>query len=272
VIQRVIQHTLLNFELHIFKAKWLLPIAGILFFSYITIGRLRAMEANFGLRGNAWDALFAFFGNIYFLLVVLMLPFIYLVSDLTSAAPFEQHILLKLESRREWWAGKVLTLVITALLYAALSTVGVLLIISAAFAWEADWSVLAQAAPPELSLIFTFALTEEMLLNHPLNYLLPTLLAVILGLFLTGLLAQIIALLAKNTFAGFIMGAAYIVGSIYAVNYGLSYPTNSFFIPVHLQPFLYDAITPPISAVYWVIGIGALLALGTVQSQRIDFW
>ncbi len=272
MIQRIIQHTRLNFELYIFKTKWLLPIVGILFFGYITLGRVWSLEAAYGLKANIWDAIFAFFGNIYFLLVVLILPFVYLVSDLTSAVPFEQQILLKVESRREWWIGKVLTLLITALMYSVLSVVSVLLIISTSFAWEQDWSQLAQTSPPELAQIFSFSLTEEMLIHPPLNYLLFMILVVILGLLLSGLLAQVIALLAKNTFLGFMISAGYIVGSIYAVNYGLPYPAQSFFLPVHLQPFLYDAITPPISAMYWIIGIGALLMIGAVKSRRIDFW
>ncbi len=268
--QRIIQQTLLNFELYIFKTKWLLPIVGILFFGYITLGRVWSLEATYGLKVNAWDAIFAFFGSIYFLLVVLMLPFVYLVSDLTAAVPFEQQLLLKLESRREWWIGKVLTLLITALMYTVLSVVAVLLI-SIIFAWEQGWSQLAQTSPPELAQIISFSLTEEMGIHHPLNYLLPTILALLLGLFLSGLLAQVIAIIVNNTFVGFMMSATYIVGSIYAVNYGLPYPAQSFFLPVHLQPFLYDAITPPISAMYWIIGIGVLLIVGLLQSRRVDF-
>jgi hypothetical protein len=98
---------------------------------------------------NIWDALFTLFANGYLLFFCLTPLWIYLCGDLVVESLFDEHLLLRLQSRHQWWLSKLLTLAIIGIVY-LLSLVGIALaVISFVLPWSWHWSANAMQYPEE---------------------------------------------------------------------------------------------------------------------------
>ncbi len=125
------------------RPRWLLPLPVTAFLAYLSAGRLRVDASNVGLGTgvfNQWDLLFHVFGNPYYVLYVLTPLFIYLAADQAADRRLDSAVLMRVGSRRRWWAAKGLALgaastVYTLLMFGLCAAIGV-----AGFGWEPTWS------------------------------------------------------------------------------------------------------------------------------------
>lgn len=265
----IFRQVLLNIELYLPLWKWSIPIFGILFISYTTMEQLNTSVNMYGLNANIWDAIFAVLGNIYFDLLFVLLPFIFIVGDLATTSQFNTHVVFKLQTRRCWWLGKIATIAVSAILYVGLVVIGITLTMLPVTPWQEGWSDLAVSTP------VGHAVTATMLSNIPFFYVAIIMIMLTLGLFAIGLLTIIGTLLSNSSGKGFLLGVAVIIGGGFAQGAQLRPPLRDLFISVHLLPFyhyedVYRGIA--LAVIYWTVCIAVLLILGFICVRELDFW
>jgi hypothetical protein len=111
----------LTFQLRLYlvRKRWLLPLPLIAFIAYRSAHAVLALsQGSFGpARPNAWDLLFIALGNYTNIYLAIGLLYIFLVCDLLPEPSLGQMLLFRLGSRRQWWWGKTLTLLLATLVY-----------------------------------------------------------------------------------------------------------------------------------------------------------
>ena len=142
----------------ILRKRWLLPIPLLLFLAYRSLNYLTKP----GLAGsmqpvNAWDMLFLVFGNRFqylFRTGSCCIFTSYVICCLKSN--LGQLVLLRLRSRKAWWAGKTLTLLLLTLVY-VLGSAGLLAgLASIVLPWQSGYSPQAQFMPDSVNLPMNF--------------------------------------------------------------------------------------------------------------------
>ncbi len=263
----------INYQLRwqLLRRRWLLPIPLLLFlayrsFNYLTKPQMFAMQPT-----NAWDMLFVIFGNrtnIYFAFGLL---YLYLVCDLLPETSLGQLVLLRLRSRKAWWAGKTLTLLLLTLLY-VLGSAGILAgLAGVALPWQAGYSQQAQFMPDSVNLPMNFFQPGPPV--SPVVFFFQELALLTLGLFSFGLVIMVVNQLTGRYYYGLLAGCVVLFSGL--VSIGLSGPppwavwlpgyhlTYLAMIPVRIVPLWR-------SFAYWTIWIFILWLIGFVISQRQD--
>lgn len=192
--------------------RWLFPILLILFLAYRSYNHLVFVGAN--TPANAWDLLFVVFGNHYNIYFGIALLFVYLVSDLLPESNIGQLVLLRLKSRRQWWLGKVISLIVLTLIYQLLLLAILSLIAVIVLPVERGYSQLAQSSPGLVNLSLPGRDGDLLGANGtPLQYLLTNLGLLALGLICFGLIMMAAVQLGGKYYYGLLAGLVLVFGS-----------------------------------------------------------
>ncbi len=254
------------------RKRWLLPIPLLLFLAYRGFNYLTQP----GVAGpmqptNAWDLLFLTFGNRFNIYFAIGLLYLYLVCDLLPEPNLGQLVLLRLRSRKTWWIGKTLTLLLLTLIY-VLGSVAVLFgLARLALPWQSGYSQQAQFMPDSVNLPMNFFRGIQP--PSPLAFLSQELALLTIGMFVFGLVMLVINQLTKHYYFGLLAGCLVLFSSLVSIElsgpppwaawlpgYHLTYLAM---IPVRIIPLGY-------SFLYWAIWIMAFWLVGFVISRRQD--
>ena len=256
----------------ILRKRWLFPVPLLLFltyrsFNYLTQTGLAGLEYS----ANAWDLLFLVFGNRYNIYFALGLLYLYLVCDLLPEPDLGQLVLLRLGSRKTWWAGKALTLLLLTLIFVLGSAAVLAGLAGFILPWQADYSQQAQYMPETVNLPMNFFRSIQPPL--PIVFLFQELSLLILGLFGFGMVIMVVNQITKRYYYGLVAGCVIFFCSLVSIE--LSGPplwaawlpghhlTYLAMIPIRTIPLAY-------SYLYWAIWILLFLSGGLLISRRQD--
>jgi hypothetical protein len=223
------------------------------------------------LQTNAWDLLFLTFGNRYNIYFALGLLYLYLVCDLLPEPNLGQLVLLRLRSRKVWWAGKVLTLLLLTLVYVLGSATILAGIAGLALPWQTGYSQQAQSTPESINLPMNFFRGIQS--PPPLAFFAQELALLALGLFGFGLLMMVVNQLTRKYYYGLLAGCIVLFAGMVSIE--LSGPpawatwlpgshlTYLAAIPIRTIPLEY-------SFIYWTVWIAVFWLAGFVISRKQD--
>ena len=263
-----------NYQLRwqLIRRRWLLPLPLLLFLAYRSFNYLTQP----GLAGpmqttNAWDLLFLIFGNRFNIYFALGLLYLYLVCDLLPEPDLGQLVLLRLRSRKVWWAGKVTTLLLLTLVYVLGSAVILTALAGLVLPWETGYSQQAQFMPETINLPMNFFRVIQP--PSPLTFLTQELALLVLGLFGFGLVMLVINQITKRYYYGLLAGC--VIFFISLVSIELSGPPSwAAWLPGYHLTYL--AMIPVrttllgYSFLYWAVWIAGFGLAGFVISRRQD--
>jgi len=253
-------------QIYIFRSRWLTAIIVTLVGAYLAIGDVQLVETTLQLRGNLWDALFVIFNNQFFVLIPFGGVFVYLMSDLSKETDFGKSMILRLQSRKQWWWGKFLITVCAALIYTSILVGGIALIVFPVLSWSDSWSEAAQRDPLALNLSSWLLQMSPMIAFVLMAFLL------FLGCVAVGLVAQTVVVFTGKPLYGFAASAAVIWAAIAVNNFGLTDELPNIFVHTHWVLSYHNNHFPiTLSITYWIICIVLLALLGLWGSQKIDF-
>ena len=256
----------------ILRKRWLLPIPLLLFLAYRSLNYLTKP----GLAGsmqpvNAWDMLFLVFGNRFNIYFALGLLYLYLVCDLLPESNLGQLVLLRLRSRKAWWAGKTLTLLLLTLVY-VLGSAGLLAgLASIVLPWQSGYSPQAQFMPDSVNLPMNFF--RVLHAPTPLVFLSQELALLTLGLFGFGLVMLVVNLITKRYYYGLLAGCLVFFASLVSIELSGPPPWAVWLPGYHLT---YLAMVPirttplHLSFLYWAVWIAVCWLAGFVISLKQD--
>ncbi len=258
-------------RLYLLRKRWLLPLPLIAFIAYRSANAVLALsQGSFGpAQPNAWDLLFVALGNFTNVYLAIGLLYIYLVCDLLPEPSLGQMLLFRLGSRRQWWLGKVLTLLLATLVYLMGITALLALIATLILPWEPNYSSSAQWMPESVNLPMDFFRKVQPV--PPLQHLLQELVLLALGLFFIGLVMMVVIQLSRRYFLGLLTGCLLLAGSFMSLFLN-GPPSWWIYTPgAHLTYIgLYPLRMIPLSSsiFYWFIGITLAFVIGWVISRR----
>lgn len=254
------------------RKRWLLPIPLLLFLAYRSFNYLTQP----GLAGqleptNAWDMLFLIFGNRYNVYFALGLLYLYLVCDLLPEPTMGQLVLLRLGSRKAWWAGKTLTLFILTLVY-GLGSAGLLAgMASLVLPWQPGYSQQAQFMPETVNLPMNFFRGIQP--PSPLVFLSQELALLILGLFGFGLVMLVVNQFTKRYYFGLLAGCVALFAGMVSIELS-GPPAWAAWLPGYHLTYLamIPVRTTPLwqSFVYWAVWIAFFWFAGFMISRKQD--
>ncbi len=263
-----------NYQLRwqFFRRRWLLPIPLLLFLAYRGFNYLTQP----GFAGpmqttNAWDLLFLIFGNRYNVYFALGLLYLYLVCDLLPETNLGQLVLLRLRSRKVWWAGKTLTLLLLTLIYVVGSAAVLAGLAGLALPWQDGYSQQALSNPYSVNLPMDFFIRAQP--PAPPVFLTQELALLALGLFGFGLVMMVVNQLTKRYYYGLLAGCVVLFGSLVSIELSGPPPWAVWLPGYHLTYLAMIPIrTVPLwrSFAYWTIWIFILWLIGFVISQKQD--
>ncbi|WP_322507014.1 hypothetical protein [Anaerolinea sp.] len=263
----------LSFQLRLYllRKRWLLPLPLIAFIAYRSANAVLALsQGGFGsAQPNAWDLLFVALGNYTNVYLAIGLLYIYLVCDLLPEPSLGQMLLFRLGSRRQWWWGKVLTLLMATLIYLLGITALLALISSAILPWEPGYSTAAQRMPETVNLPMDFF--RKVQPGPPLLHLTQELILLALGLFFIGLVMMVIIQVSRRYFVGLLTGFLLLTGGLMSLFLNGSPSLWNYTPGAHLTYIsLYPLRMIPIaySILYWMAGITMAFIAGTIISRR----
>ncbi len=246
----------------------------MLFISYIVISGVLLHQLNYSVSVNLWDGLFSIFGNGNLLFFVLNVVFLYLISDLLPEKELGQLVLLRLGSRRQWWAGKMITLALLALCYAGINLGIVAGVAIFVLPLSGTWSQAVLNLP--LEFYINPRLVEAMSPGWAFVHMQ---LLLILGWIGLGIWEMVIAQWRQSAVSGFIAAMLFSFGGLMVLRADLSSPLA--FLSPHAHFLLnYHAfgespsLYPPLwlSWLYWAVWIGAGAYAGLKLSVKQDFY
>lgn len=263
----------LTFQLRLYlvRKRWLLPLPLIAFIAYRSANAVLALsQGGFGpARPNAWDLLFIALGNYTNVYLAIGLLYVYLVCDLLPEPSLGQMLLFRLGSRRQWWLGKVATLLLATLVYLLGITFLLVLISSAILPWEPGYSSAAQRMPETVNLPMDFF--RKVQPGPPLAHLAQELVLLALGLFLIGLVMMLVIQISGRYFVGLLAGVLLLTASFMTLFLN-GPPAWWIYTPgAHMTYIgLYPLRMIPISysILYWSVGIALSFAAGWDLSRR----
>jgi hypothetical protein len=262
---RLIRQSEVDSQLYVFTLRWLLAIFAVLFGIYLGFDRVRSVEAAQQLSGNAWDMVFSVLNNTFFVLIPFGILFPYLVSSVSVSDEFAKHVMMRLETRKQWWYGKVSVIAYAAFLFTSLFVGGVVFA-STALNWSPDWSEIAHLHPEMVNL------TSWMISLSPLQVLASSFVLLFLGCFTVGLLPQVIVVLTGKPFYGFLGSMSLILAAVIVNNLGLTPSWPAIFVHSHwVLGNHIDPVSVAASVIYWLIGISLLVIFGLWGSRKLDF-
>ncbi|GIW00914.1 MAG: hypothetical protein KatS3mg058_2317 [Roseiflexus sp.] len=139
----LIRFVVIDLIQHIFTKRWLLIIPVVAVVAYFTTMTLHHHKDGSIYTINVWDALLNTFGNPNNIFYCFNPIFLYFVSDFLPESTIGESMLLRLGSRRIWWAGKVIGLSIAAFIYILLLVLGSFVLFGSTFQWSDGWSSFA---------------------------------------------------------------------------------------------------------------------------------
>lgn len=269
---RLLAFLQIQMRMYILRKRWLLPIPVMLFIGYRITNFLvfRSADAP-GPIFNAADALFIAFGNGDYLVLVIANLFLFLVSDLLPEPAFGQLALLRLRSRRTWWAAKCLTLLVAVVAYTLLAVVIVAAFAVTAFPIEMDWSAQTSRMADMVNLPF----------GYPNQVSMPValgqaLLLFLLGCYGLGLLMMVVSQLTQRYLAGYLAGLFALFASYVTIMISGSMPTwTRLFAYKHMllahYPYPFRDVPLSQSFLYWAIWLVFFIGMGLYLSKRQDY-
>lgn len=272
---RLVSFVAYQLRWQLLRKRWLLPFLLAFFLAVQTIGTYegKSSRGSVGLApANAWDVMFGIIGHsgtVYFTITLL---FLYLVSDLLPELTLGQFVLLRLRSRKLWWVGKVLTLLILTLVYLAVVVGPIALVTTPVYRWGGDYSELAHKDWLLTSLPADLFRNGEAYISPP-ELLIQSLILLFLGLFTFGLIMMVVNQWTRKHYWGLLSGVTLLFVSYVSIQLS-GPPAWSMYLPgPHLT---YTAGIPLrrspliISIGYWAVLIIVLLVISLVQAKNQD--
>jgi hypothetical protein len=256
------------------RLHWAMPVLVGILLGYWAIHVMQALEPAPGsvLQGSALEAFLWAFGKpeiVYFIATAL---WIYLVSGLAPENSYGQYILLKVASRKTWWSGKVLCLLISVVIYCLLLFGSFFLVTAVQLPVSLSWT--------EVGLNnFGIPLGYVLKNGSPLNGVVQIITFLLVGWFSMGLLMMTVNQVTQARWPGFLSGAFILIianlGSITGGPIGGQGIESYFMIQNHLE---YTPLWSPVrvipvfySWVFWGVWIAVCLAVGYTIVNRHDF-
>lgn len=198
----LIRFVVIDLIQHIFTKRWLLIIPVVAVVAYFTTASLHHHKVGGIHTINVWDALFNTFGNPNNIFYCFNPIFLYFVSDFLPESAIGDSMLLRLGSRRIWWAGKVISLSMASLIYILLLVLGSFVLFGSIFQWSDGWSSFAVNNPSDIYIV------REITHYHPYFVFLCLLSLLFLGWVSLGVLVLLGILAFKSARWGFSIGLA----------------------------------------------------------------
>jgi hypothetical protein len=259
--------------------RWLLPVGMGVLLGYWAIQVVRVLNpqqeaispvAN-GVTGNALEAFLWAFGKPEIVYFVVTTVFIYLVSDYLPATTYEQWLISRLGSRRDWWFAKVLLVMLSTFLYAVLVFGSFFLVVLPQFPFSSNWS---PAALNDFGMGLGYALKN----GGPVQGALSISGFLLLGWFAIGLFILSLNQIFQKNWAGFLGGALIVIladlGDISGGPIGGQGWISYLLIQNHLEytPLWAPVRTIPVmsSIIFWLVWIFISGAVGWFYSKQTD--
>ena len=264
----------LQYQLHwqLLRNRWLLPIPLLLFLAYRGVNYLTGTGIGLPTQStNAWDLLFLTFSNRFNVYFALGLLYLYLVCDLLPESNLGQLVLLRLRSRKAWWAGKVTTLLLLTLVYVVGSALILATLAGLVLPWQSGYSEQAQFMPDTVNLPMDFFRRVEPL--PPLLFLTQELTLLVMGLFAFGLVMLVVNQLTGRYYYGLLAGCVMLFGSMISTYLSGPPPWAAWLPGYHLTylGMLPNRMFPlAYSFLYWATWIAIIGLAGLVISRRQD--
>jgi len=255
------------------RNRWLLPIPLLLFLTYRGFNYLTGTGMGLPTQStNAWDLLFLVFGNQFNVYFALGLLYLYLVCDLLPEPNLGQLVLLRLRSRKTWWAGKLATLLLLTVVYVLGSALILAALAGLALPWQAGYSQQAQYLPETVNLPMEFFRRVDP--PPPLIFLAQELALLALGLFAFGLVMLMVNQLAGRYYFGLLAGCVALFGGMVSIYLSGPPPWAAWLPGYHLTylGMLPNRMFPlAYSFLYWAVWVAVLGLAGLVISRRQDY-
>ena len=264
-----------QFKHFILRWRWLLPLPVGLCLGYWGQKVIQSSIAIYApaLQGNALEAFIWAFGKPEIVYFVISILWLFLISDLTPEDSYGQQILLRLGSRSTWWTGKVLFVLLSTFVYALLLIGSFFIPVLSHYPISSRWSV-ASLGSSGINLGYST------INGSPLQAFWNILLFLVIGWFAMGLLVQIINLIFKQRWVGFLSGIILIIcsklGALDGGPIGGDGITSFFLLQNHLEftpLWAPERIIPEIySWIFWTVWVILCLVTGFIISRRTNFY
>lgn len=262
-----------QFRWQLLRNRWLLPIPLLLFLAYRGVNYLT--ETGMGLptqSTNVWDLLFLTIGNRFNVYFALGLLYLYLTCDLLPEPNLGQLVLLRLRSRKTWWAGKVTTLLLLTVVYVLGSAVILAGLAGLVLPWQTGYSQQARFMPETVNLPMEFFRRFQP--PAPPVVFAQELALLALGLFTFGLVMMVVNQLTGRYYIGLLAGCVALFASMVSTYLGGPPPWATWLPGYHLTylGMLPNRIFPLLySFLYWVAWISIVGLAGLVISRKQDY-
>lgn len=261
------------FELnrYLVRPRWFIVPPIILFIAFTRVAALISVSKATFLQANIWDSLLIIFTDVHLSFYILNIVMLFLISDFHPSSPFQESVLLRVNSRMDWWISKLLALGIAVGCYIVLSVGIVAGVTSFVLPIQTIWSELAIRAGSDYLGLATLNMT-------PTQAFARTMLLLGLGWYTLGLLAHVISDVSDHPAFGILTALALNFSGLFAADYGVQPPLS--YISIHYHLFLnnqsFGTLTPlsiPMiwSLVYWTCLIALLVAAGSWHTHHRDF-
>lgn len=253
------------------KVRWWFVFPISIGSTYLLLSNMLTRASQQALQLNVWDGLFIF-ADVFLVIYVLTPFYLYLVSDLVAESWFTEAVVRRLQSRRQWWIGKVATLGVLTGMYVSVLAGVTGAIVSLVLPWQNQWSQHTVQQPQEMYL------PSAALTFPPVHAFSLLLLLLALGWFSLGLMVLVGGRLLGNARWGFGIGLLITLSNAIVLHTFIPPPYSNIFINHHLL-FIYHAFGDSTSAypslalslLYWLMWMVVLFPAGWWLHVRHNF-
>ena len=220
---------------------------------------------------NAWDALFPTYNNAWYTVFVLVNFFLICVCDSLPESKFGSIAVFRLRSRKGWWLAKTLSILILATLYTLAGFLVILLAVSPRLGFSWQWSVFALEAD---SILVPFAFQK---VSTPLSAALTLFGMNVLGLWVFGVLMQLVTLLTRRYLFGYGVAMFTLISSFILSHLLVNVSPFLKILPaihnfnMNFWPYLYRDLPMRWSYLYWIVWLFILLPLTFRLMKKASF-
>lgn len=270
-IQTYLQY---QFCRYILRRRWLLPIPTGLVLGYWASKTMQAlMPFNVTSQGNALEAFIWAFGKPEIIYFVISILWFFLIADIGSNRAYDQQVLLRMASRKNWWLGKVFFIFLSTISYAVVLLGSFFLPILPRFSISNNWS-------PVSLMNKGLSIGYSTMNGTPVEAFWNILIFLLIGWFAIGLLILIIQLLSQRAWLAFLGSSILIIcsrlGSISGGPIGGEGLESFFMLQNHLEftPMWAPVrVIPQIySWVFWAVWILICLGFSYFICSRQNFY
>ncbi len=269
----------IQLQLLIVRWRWLLLLPAMGFLAYLLSNAIiiRIQPAFMSQAGsingvNAWDALFTGFGNAYYMTFVIANLFLFLVCDSLPEPAIGQLAVFRLGSRKSWWAGKSLSILVAAFLYTLVGMILLLGLTSIKLGFNWQWSDFGKGGD-------TILVPISLLRNAtPLSVALVLFGMDVLGFWALGMLMQVVTLIFHRYLLGYLAALIVLIGSMGVSSSLVNVPDLLKILPVTRNlimtffPYPWREVAMGWSYAYWGICLTVLLLTGYFLSRRQSYY